>query len=230
MLEMRIVKTILDYPPAQNSLQKSLVFTTLLFVCTSVFWRLDKTTQQYFYGMSHEVFGNREYWRLFTATLIHKDLGHYASNAMAILALGYLLFGWFSWRVYPLYCFLLSGLVNLFALKTYEPEVRLLGASGMVYLMAGFWLMSYIFIQRSKTVGRRLIRAVGVTLGTLFPTTFEPEVSYRTHAIGFVVGMIFGCIWFYFNRERVRGFEILMPVEPEDVDVLGATSPRIDGH
>ncbi len=229
MLKLRVVKTLLDYPPARNNLHASLVIAILFYVLSNVFWGLDKATQNYFYGISQNVFVNQEYWRVFTATLIHKDLGHYAANAVAFFALGYLLLGWFSWRVYPLYCFLLAGLTNLIALKTYDPEVRLLGASGMVYLMAGFWLMSYILIQRSKTFGRRLIRAIGVTLGTLFPTTFEPEVSYRTHAIGFVVGILFAIVWFYLNFERVRGFEVLVPVEPEDDD-LGATGPRLDGH
>ncbi|MDZ4660383.1 MAG: rhomboid family intramembrane serine protease [Pseudomonadota bacterium] len=221
MLEMRVVKTLLDYPPARDNLRTSLVFTTLLFVLTSIFWRLEMATQDYFYGISQEVFSNKEYWRIFSAVLIHKDIGHYASNAVAILALGYLLLGWFSWRVYPVGCFLLAGLTNAFALWTYEPEVRLLGASGLVYLMAGFWLMSYVLIQRSQRLGRRLIRAVGVTLGTLFPTTFEPAVSYRTHAIGFVIGLVFAAVWFYFNFNRIRGFEILVPVEPEGSEDLG---------
>lgn len=224
---MKVVKTRLDYPPAQNNLRLSIILTVVLYILSSIFWRLDTSQQEYFYGISQEVFTNNQYWRIFSAILIHKDIGHYASNAVAFLALGYLLLGWFSWLVFPLCCFLLSGFVNLLALRTYGPEVRLLGASGMVYLMAGFWLMSYVFIQRSLTMGKRILRAVGVTLATLFPTTFEPEVSYRTHAIGFIVGVIFACVWFYFNYQKIRAFEILVPEEPEN---SSATDPRVDDH
>ncbi len=221
---MKIIKTLLDYPPARNNLTGSLTLTILLYATSNIFWSLDKTMQHMFYGISQNVFSGKEYWRIFSAILIHSDLGHYASNAVAIFALGYLLLGWFSWRVFPLYCFLLSGLVNAIALKTYEPQTRLLGASGMVYLMAGFWLMSYILIQRSKTMSRRIIRAMGVTLGTLFPTTFEVEVSYRTHAIGFIVGLLFALIWFYFNFDYVRSFEVAVPIEPDEPDDTDAAA------
>ena len=98
--------------------------------------------------------------------------------------------------------------MNLLTLWTYPPDVRLVGASGVVYLMAGFWLSSYVLIDRRFSVGRRVFRSVGFTLIVLFPTSFEAQVSYRAHAIGFAVGAAYGAFHFWRKRLIFRVVEV----------------------
>lgn len=105
--------------------------------------------------------------------------------------LGYFVGGYFGFIVFPFITTILAAAVNAISLLTYEPNVVLLGASGLVYLLAGLWFTMFVLVESHRPISARLIRAIGVALVILFPTTFEPEVSYRTHAIGFVVGILF---------------------------------------
>jgi hypothetical protein len=78
--------------------------------------------------------------------------------------------------------------------------------------MASFWLTLYIFLERRFPVGKRLLRAVGFILVVLIPTSFNPQTSYRTHAIGFAAGIVVAIPYFLVNRERLRSADV---VEPE---------------
>jgi membrane associated rhomboid family serine protease len=99
--------------------------------------------------------------------------------------------------------------VTLLSVLTYPPRINLLGASGVVYLMAAFWLTMYICIERRYSLGRRFIRAGGLVLIALIPTGYSPGISYRTHTIGFGVGVIAALVYFFFNRDRFRRAELI---------------------
>jgi membrane associated rhomboid family serine protease len=103
----------------------------------------------------------------------------------------------------------LGALTSALTLQTYPSDVDLIGASGMVYLMVGFWLIQYVFIERRLTLSIRLLRAFGFVLAALMPTSFEKNVSYRTHAIGFLVGCAFGLVYYVANFKRFRRAEVL---------------------
>jgi membrane associated rhomboid family serine protease len=75
--------------------------------------------------------------------------------------------------------------------------------------MVGIWLSLFFFIERRFTVTNRLLRITAFAMMTLLPTTYEPSTSYRTHAIGFVLGVTFGSIYFYQNREKIRKSETI---------------------
>ncbi len=85
--------------------------------------------------------------------------------------------------------------------------MRLLGASGWVYLLGGFWLTLYLLIQRQYRFSRRLMRVFGIALMVFFPTSFEPTTSYRTHFIGFIVGVAMGLYFFYSNKKKILAYE-----------------------
>jgi rhomboid protease GluP len=155
------------------------------------------------------VFRHNEYWRLFTTIFVHADLRHLLSNAVGVGALSYLLYGYFGSIVYP-WISLGSGVViTLVALTTYPPHVYLLGASGVIYFMAAFWLTLYLFLERRYSTGKRFLRATGFALIVLVPTSFNPETSYRTHGLGFIVGVIFAIIYFIVYRDGFRSAEII---------------------
>ncbi|HEY7161555.1 MAG TPA: rhomboid family intramembrane serine protease, partial [Acidobacteriota bacterium] len=83
----------------------------------------------------------------------------------------------------------------------------LVGASGVVYCMAGFWLTLFVLIERRYSIANRLMRSIGFFLIVFVPSTFEPTVSYRAHAIGFVLGILSAIMYFVINRKIIREAE-----------------------
>jgi rhomboid protease GluP len=155
-----------------------------------------------------QIFEEKEYWRLFSTIFIHSDLKHLASNMYMLSILGYFVSGYFGALIYPLTTTFFAGITNWIAISTYHPNVILLGASGLVYLLAGFWFAMYVLIERHRPLLARMIRVIGVALAVLFPTTFEPEVSYRTHFIGFVVGILVAIPYgIYFKKFKMGNSE-----------------------
>jgi len=153
------------------------------------------------------VYGDGEYWRLFTTMGAHADLEHLLSNGIVLTVLAFLLYGYFGSGVYPASCVALGGLVTGLSISSYPAETRLVGASGLVYLMVAFWLTLYLLIERTQALHKRIVRAVGFGLIVLMPASIEPTVSYRTHAIGFAVGIAYGLFYFSRHRETLRGAE-----------------------
>ena len=124
-----------------------------------------------------------------------------------LLVLAFLLYGYYGGAVYPGLTFVFGALVTGLSLRTYPAQTWLVGASGIVYLMAGFWLALYLMLERRLSLGKRLVRAIGFGFIVLVPTAFEPAVSYRTHLIGFLGGVAFAIVYFQKHKERFRAAE-----------------------
>ena len=201
--------------PKENSVLVAMASTLVLFLVAALCWRVDSDWYRLLATSSDGVFERGEYWQLLTGQLVHADMSHLLSNALLFTFFAYLLYGYFGLRVFPVLCFFLGGLVNYLSLLTYRPaEIRLVGASGMVYLMVGFWLTMYMLIERRLSVGRRIVHAVGVGLIVLMPTVLHRQVSYRTHAIGVAVGLVSAVIYYWFSRREIQSAE----VEAESLD------------
>ena len=129
----------------------------------------------------------------------------------------FLISGYFGTKLFPMYSIFFAGVVNAIAIYSYPLDVRLLGASGLVYLMGGVWLSLYFFIQRQYSVYSRLLRITGISLMLFFPNTFVPNTSYRTHAIGLVIGIALGTLYFYQNKKSIRSHEVYTYSLVEDI-------------
>lgn len=209
-----IVETLLSRRPRASSLPVAVLSGMLMLLVSLLHWRSAPGSA----GLGatlEEVVGYRQYWRLFTSMAAHHDLGHFASNAVPFLLLSYLLFGYFGFWIYPAMTLLIGSLTTYLSLMTYPPETVLLGASGLVYLMAGFWLSLYAVVERTLPLRRRLLRLCGVGLVVLVPSSFQEDVSYRTHAIGFALGVVWACAYFILRRKAIRSAEIVV-TEVED--------------
>ena len=163
------------------------------------------------------VFDRKEYWRLFTSIGAHADFEHLLSNALVFGLLSYLLYGYFGVMVHPILTLGCGGAVTALSLATYPPLTILVGASGATYMMAGFWLTLYLFVERRFTPAKRLLRSLGFSVIVLMPTVVEPAVSYRTHALGFGIGLGLGLVYFHLNKKRLRGAE-RVELESDEVD------------
>lgn len=149
------------------------------------------------------VFEDGQIWRLWTTLFVHADFHHFLSNTLLFFILGFFLYGYFGWRIFPLGSLMGGALTDAIVLPTYEPEMRLIGASGIVYLMGGLWLTFYFYLSRQKNLTQRVLRSVGVAVLLFMPAeAFDPSISYRTHFVGFVIGVLMGN-WHYWRRRTL---------------------------
>ena len=212
----RVRETLLSRKPREYSLEVA-AFTVLTILGISLLaWQNGAALLPTLAATSEGVLEEQQYWRLVTAVAVHTNIVHFFSNAIFLTFFTYLLFGYFGFWVFPVLGLALAGLTNYLALLTYPPRVSLVGASGLVYWMAGFWLSMYLLVDRSLGFGKRVMRAIVVALVVLLPARFQENVSYRTHAIGFGLGAVSAFIYFQRHRESIRAAEVVEVEEPFD--------------
>jgi rhomboid protease GluP len=153
------------------------------------------------------VFNLGEYHRALTTNLIHSDLKHLISNSYMLFFLGILIYNSFGFLLFPFLSLTFSIIVTLLGLYTYPENNILLGASGWVYLLGGCWASLYVILDTRISVFSRIFKAIAVSLIIFWPQTLLPEVSYRTHAIGYFIGLITGIFYFLIKRKHLRSFE-----------------------
>jgi rhomboid protease GluP len=202
-----VKETLLSKKPARHGFAVALASVAVLLATSVVYWSDAFGLGALLPASRQSVFADGEYWRLVTSLGAHADFRHFLSNAIVFGVLAFLLFGYYGAWVYPGLAVVLGSFVTAAALRTYPGGTLLVGASGVVYLMAAFWLTLYLFVERRVPPGKRLVRAVGFGLIVLVPTAVEPQVSYRTHAIGFAAGAIAALAYFAKHRDRLRAEE-----------------------
>jgi rhomboid protease GluP len=210
----RVTSTMLSRRPRPLS---GLVAATAILSCLLVSvacWHPERNLYLQLAAIPSRVLQEGEFYRLVTALAVHADLRHFLSNALLLGIFAYLLYGYFGFWVFPAGALLLGATVNYLSLLTYPPEIRLVGASGMIYGMAGFWLMMYMLVERRLSFGRRTLHGVGVGLVLLVPPALDQSVSYRSHGIGLGLGVVFALAYFACHRERIRSEEV-RELEPE---------------
>jgi rhomboid protease GluP len=212
MIESRLLiirDTYLSRKPATRSFTVGLLSMACLAAFSVLYWTNAKNLSTRLEGVPAAVFDRNEYWRLLTGILIHADIRHLLSNIFVFGFLAYLLYGYYGWIVYPGLMALLGVLTNLLSLAAYPPNTRLVGASGMIYAMSGFWLLLYLLIERRLSIPKRLVRCVGFAMITLLPTAIDPSVSYRSHFTGFLLGSATAVIYFLLRKKTFRMTETL---------------------
>ena len=212
----RVLETLLSRKPREYSLGVGALFVLTILGISLLAWQNGAALLPTLAATSEGALEEHEYWRLMTAVAVHMDMAHFFSNAIFLALFPYLLFGYFGFWVFPVLGLALAGLTNYLSLLSYPAEVSLLGASGLVYWMAGFWLSMYLLVDRSLGLGKRVMRAVVIALLVMFPTTLQENVSYQTHAIGFGLGAVSAFVYFRRNRESIRAAEVVEVEEPFD--------------
>lgn len=156
----------------------------------------------------HKVLVEGEYWRLWTALFAHADAGHLAGNLILLLPLAFILTGYFGLWVFPLLGIALGGLINFIVVRWMPPEVSLIGISGVVYWMGATWLTLFLFIDRRKSLRRRVALAVFLTVVLFIPETYKPEISYSSHFVGYALGVLSGVSIYFLRRREIEAAEL----------------------
>ena len=202
-----VVSTLLSRKPAAGA-KRAVGWTLALAVLTSaLYWWGPPEWAAVLPASGETVFGRAEVWRLFTSMAAHADALHLLSNSVLLTALVYFAYGAFGPSLYPGGAVPAGALALAVTLEGYAPSIQVVGASGLVYLLAGACLTLYVLVERRLSVAKRLVRVVGFSLLVLVPTSIRPEVSYRAHAIGFFFGVCLGLTWFLARRDAIRAAE-----------------------
>lgn len=163
------------------------------------------------------VYQKHEYWRAWTTLFVHGDAKHLLSNIFLFFILGTFLTGYFGISLVLTSAFFMGGLTNLLVLATMPLQTQLIGLSGVVFWMGGAWLILYFLIDRKRSLLQRFLRAMGVALVIFMPAeTFDPSVSYKSHFVGFFLGIIAGLLYFSVEKKALRNAEVKEAVLPEE--------------
>lgn len=129
------------------------------------------------------------YVRLFTHILGHADIGHFLGNICLILVLGPVVESRFSGKrllICILITALLTGLVHIILF----PNVALLGASGIVFMLI---FLSSVSGIRGGNIPVSLILVAMIYLGQeVFDMFRSDNISQLTHIVGGLTGIICG--------------------------------------
>jgi len=218
-VEKRLVATWLTKPPLfRRAAMMTLLCCALLFLGAALYWQENQIFRDLLPANRELVFEKFEFWRLFTTLVAHADLGHLLANLSFFAILAYLLFGYFGVWVFPVVSVLLAAVANLIALSTYPSQTFLIGASGLVHLMGGVWISLYFLISRNHSISGRLLRSIGAMLTLFFPKSFDPQVSYRVHFIGLLLGLVYGAWYFWRHQNHLRAAEHHIVIEQPDLE------------
>jgi len=127
------------------------------------------------------------------APFVHGSVEHLFNNSFPILILGTALlyyYGRLGIKVFAIMYFLTGFLVWISARESYH-----IGASGMVYALAGFLFLSGLLRKEKKLMALSLL--VTFMYGSLFWGIFpvKERVSWESHFWGGIVGFVIA--WYY---------------------------------
>ena len=208
---------------------EALLFTSLwLSLIYLASWlRLEEGVEWGAWGQA--VFTHQEWWRAWSALLVHGDLAHLLANTPLLMLFILLLHGVYG----PgpvLLAFLISGLGNFVVLAFMPPEVKLVGASGVVHFMGAMWALLHVLLDRRQDLKPRFGSALFLMLMLFVPDTYRPNVSYLAHFIGFLLGGLTAWGYYLVRRDYFFGLEVYEArlVPPIDFDWSGdVNSPHL---
>ena len=145
--------------------------------------------------MSSQAVRAGQWWRLFTAVMLHADWGHLATNVSTGVVLLGLAMGSFGAGYGVLAAYLAGAAGNVAGLWLYGPVHRGLGASGMVMGALGLLTAQSLAYWRSGSETSWLV-VRGVAAGCLLLVLLglNPDADVIAHVGGFVAGLFFGVL------------------------------------
>lgn len=188
--------SIYDRPKPQNTLFP-IIFMLLSLFMSMLYWNGYVTHPL---GISQNSFFDQgNYWQSITAIFMHADLGHFLSNSWLLFLFGWFLKDFGTSFAFPLFSLLIGIVTNILTILTQPAYVYLVGASGMVYGMVSMWIVFYMYYSES-TFKEKIMGSVAFLLVVMFPESFQENVSYAAHIIGFLFGIVFGIAYIFGDK------------------------------
>lgn len=183
----------------QRVLQPGLFFdwSSLAWVLLNIlfFWWSEARADLRLRGMMDgAALAHGQWWRLFTATWLHADIAHLATN----MVFGFLFLGLVMGRYGPgmgLLAAYLAGVGgNFVAWRVYGENYHSLGASGVVTGALGLLAVQSVALLRRPNVNTFRLFAAGI-IGAVLLFVFlavSPESDVVAHFGGFISGLLLG--------------------------------------
>lgn len=184
-----------------------LFFLLVCMIFSYIYWYDFQDWAKHLTANKLLVFEKGEYWRLFTTSLVHGDIKHLGVNSLMLFILIYFVTSFYGALNSLGISFLMGGVINAITIWFYKDATTLVGASGILYYLWGFWLVLFLGIETQRTIWARLVRVLGVFFILLVPTSFDPQTSYTAHYVGLLIGIIWGGIIFIFYKSYFKSFE-----------------------
>lgn len=211
-----IRRTWLSQKPSANALIITLVTCFLMVLISQLSFENLWGLRDLLKASPESVFQSKQWGRLWTTLFVHGDFKHLLSNSFLFFILGYFLAGYFGLFIFPLTAIFFGGITNAIVLSYMPENHSLIGMSGVVFWMGGAWLVLYLLLDRRRSFSNRMLRAFGVSLALFFPAeAFDPQVSYKAHFIGFMLGMTWGAFYFWLKKNQFRQAEVSETITEE---------------
>jgi rhomboid protease GluP len=185
----------------------TLILVFLLILLSVYYWT--NSNGKLLTASYEQVYHHKDYWRLWTSLFIHADFLHLASNLFLFIPFAYFLTGFYSWWFFPLSAFIIGGFLNALVLLSLPVHVTLMGVSGVVYWMGASWMLLAFLIDKRESKKLRGLRLLAVTLMLFMPDTYQPQISYLSHGVGFILGLITSSLYFHLQKEVFKKQEII---------------------
>jgi rhomboid protease GluP len=211
-MQLQLTKTLLSKKPSPQSILMGLVSYLILLIAFII-------DDQNMTANGFQVYEQGEYWKAFTTSLMHGDFVHLGHNTLFFIAFSVLLNSYFGFWIFPLLSFVVGGLINLIALKIYEPQITLVGISGVIYFMAAFWMTMFVLLERHMSLYKRIMITTGVSLILFFPEAFVKNISYLAHGLGFGMGIVLAGAYFWLKRTKLQSHEVWVQKASENHDL-----------
>lgn len=152
---------------------------------------------------------------IFTAIFVHGDFEHLISNSIPLLLLGSALFLYYR-EFAPKLIIYLTVLTG-FYVWLMGRESWHIGASGLVYALASFHIVSSILRKEMQLLAFSLLVVFlyGGMVWGLFPEFFpEKNISWESHVMGSITGLIFAV---FYRKVGVQKAEYFDEDDEEDI-------------
>jgi rhomboid protease GluP len=224
-----IKENFLTKEPTRDGLVPTLYLVSLILFSSFIYLNGYLNAPHWMSASGEDVFNHNEWWRLWTTLFAHGDLTHVLSNLFLFVPFSYYLAGYFGPWFFPLVGFLVGGAINFLVIKTMPAHVSLIGVSGVVYWMGAAWITLSWLVDRRESISKRLIKAGGVSLILFVPDSIKPEVSYLSHFLGYIFGVLSAIAFYQFKKKTFLAAEVVEEFNDEDNYVWGLDS-TLDHH
>jgi hypothetical protein len=100
--------------------------------------------------------------------------------------------------------------------------------------MGGAWIALSWLIDKRESFPRRLLKASGVSFVLFVPETFKAEISYLSHFLGYVFGVLSAIIYYQLHKKQISTAEVVEEFVDDDsyiwsIEEEGHNIENLDG-
>ncbi|EAJ2281621.1 rhomboid family intramembrane serine protease [Campylobacter upsaliensis] len=164
-----------------------IIINILVFVLQT--WLFDTNFFDLYFSLNLLFFEENFFWQLLSSMFLHGNFTHLALNMMVLFGFGRILESYMGSVSFALLYFvgglitsLLSAFYLLFAFEFLGQKIFLVGASGAICVLMGF----YAFLDKNSTKGL----VIAILLMSFLPLFMGINVAWYGHIFGFMSGYI----------------------------------------